>query len=144
MINHTYLLRPVPKFRMSQGDKIALARYYKTGRASKWLKPSALRYTEFCNAVRAENLSACISLEGISEVSFVFHMPLLKSWSKAERSRSMGAPHQKRPDLDNLIKAMLDAYYPKGGTVGEDSHIWKIKAAKIYTLDKPKITVELR
>lgn len=36
-------------------------------------------------------------------------------------------PHQKRPDLDNYIKGLLDALCK------EDNYIWNITAEKRYT-----------
>ena len=33
-------------------------------------------------------------------------------------------PHRQKPDIDNLIKALLDALY------ADDSHVWKITAEK--------------
>lgn len=47
-----------------------------------------------------------------------------KTWSKAKRDKMDGMPHKTKPDIDNLMKALLDAIY------GEDCQIWKISAEK--------------
>lgn len=37
-----------------------------------------------------------------------------------------GLPHQQRPDLDNLVKAVLDAFFE------EDKQIYEIRGAKFW------------
>ena len=60
------------------------------------------------------------------ELSLVFTMPMPKSWSKAKRAAMDTTPHQQKPDIDNLIKAVLDALYE------DDSCVWNISAAKFW------------
>ncbi len=58
----------------------------------------------------------------------VFHMPMPKSWSKKKRANHRGGAHMSKPDIDNLVKAALDAArYGKG-----DHDIWQISAMKIW------------
>lgn len=47
-----------------------------------------------------------------------------KSWTARKREDMDGAPHEQKPDIDNLLKALLDA------THHDDSHIWRICAEK--------------
>lgn len=102
-----YYIKPVPKPRMTRSDK--------------WKKRDAvLRYHAFCDSVRAEN----IELYSGDDVTFV--VPFPKSYSKKKMRQLDGEPHLQTPDLDNLIKALLDALYD------DDSHIWELTARKIW------------
>lgn len=54
----------------------------------------------------------------------VFHIPMPKSWSAKKKCEMDGKPHMQKPDLDNLIKGLLDAIY------GDDSVVWSVSAEK--------------
>ena len=97
-----YQITPVPKPRMTRRDK--------------WLKPPrpcVARYWEFCDLVKANKIKLP---ESGSRISFFIPMP--KSWSSRKKEDYYGEPHQSRPDLSNLLKALEDCLYK------EDSHIW--------------------
>lgn len=49
--------------------------------------------------------------------------------------------HVKKPDLDNLIKAIKDAL--KGICYKDDSQIVRIQAEKIYAIDKTSVIISL-
>lgn len=103
----TYPIIPVPKPRQTQSDK--------------WKKrPCVLRYRAFQDDCRLHNV-------GVSETPIViFKIPMPKSWSKKKRLAMLGKPHQQTPDIDNLLKALLDAVFK------DDSHVYKVKAAKYW------------
>ena len=91
----------------------------------RWAKrPAVVRYREFCDAARAVGLT-------LPEDGFwlVFWLPMPPTWSKAKRARMRGEPHTQRPDIDNLLKAALDAIYQ------EDAHIWRGGAEKRWADD---------
>lgn len=97
---------PVPKPRMTQADK--------------WKKrPAVLRYRDFCDQLRAaaEDLGFTVPEAGMG---LSFRIPMPDSWSKKKRAAMEGTPHQQRPDVDNLVKAVLDALLP------EDSRVWHL------------------
>lgn len=103
-----YNIPPVPKPRMTQSDK--------------WKKRDCvLRYRLFCDEVR---------LRGVelppSGASITFIMPMPESWPKRKRDEMDGKPHQQKPDLSNLIKALEDAVHL------DDSHIWQYSAEKAW------------
>ena len=50
--------------------------------------------------------------------------------------------HIKKPDLDNLVKAIKDAL--KGICYRDDSQIVRINAEKIYATDKTGVVISLR
>jgi Holliday junction resolvase RusA-like endonuclease len=53
-----------------------------------------------------------------------FYIPMTKSWSKKKRDKFNGCPHEKTPDIDNLVKAFLDSVYTN------DCHVYQVFATK--------------
>ena len=74
-----------------------------------------------------------IELYGDQEVPetlhLIFTIPMPPSWSAKKKATMMGRPHQNKPDIDNLIKAFLDALLP------DDAHVWDIRASKVWGTD---------
>jgi len=68
-----------------------------------------------------------------------FVMPIPKSISKVKRAKMIGAPHHKRPDLDNLSKTVLDAL--NGALYGDDGIVSKLSASKVYG-EHPQTIIE--
>jgi Holliday junction resolvase RusA-like endonuclease len=100
-----YAITPVAKPRMTQRDS--------------WAKrPCVLRYRSYKDCVRA----AGIVLP--DQVVLIFHLSMPASWSQKKRAKMAGTPHQQKPDVDNLVKGILDA------ACEEDSRIWNVWAVK--------------
>ena len=55
---------------------------------------------------------------------FLFEPP--KSWSRKRREAALQNPKTTRPDVDNLVKAVLDSLYK------EDSVVYEIQAIKLW------------
>lgn len=105
-------ITPVPKPRMTQRDK--------------WQKrPCVIRYRDFCDEVRNQMKGQEFPQEG---AYVIFYLPMPKSWSKKKKREMQLKPHQQKPDVDNLCKALLDALY------GDDSHIYDIRISKYWAL----------
>src|SRR5690554_3514466 len=101
-----YPITPMGKPRMTQRDK--------------WKqRPEVMRYRAFRDEVRIRGVKLP---ESGYHLTFVLPMP--KSWSKKKRDAMRGAPHQQRPDKDNLEKALLDAIFE------EDARIWDGRVTK--------------
>jgi Holliday junction resolvase RusA-like endonuclease len=97
-------------------------------RSDVWKKrPIVLKYRKFADDLRAEFNRKRVEISDCLECQFIIQMP--KSWSKKKRAEMMGKPHQQRPDLDNLEKAVQDALCK------EDSHIHKHKTSKVWGLE---------
>ncbi|HGJ5876951.1 MAG TPA: RusA family crossover junction endodeoxyribonuclease [Arsenophonus sp.] len=113
-----YPIVPVPKPRMTQRDV--------------WQKrPVVLRYRTFCDEVKNTGL---VLPESDSIV--VFQLPMPKSWSKKKHVEMDGKPHQQKPDVDNLLKALMDAVFK------DDCTLWHVTVSKIWGTSG-KITVML-
>ena len=104
-----YQITPVPKPRQTRADR--------------WKKrPAVVRYRNFADDCKVSGVHVPLSGSVIT-----FAMPMPKSWSKSKRQRMAGEPHQQKPDLDNLVKALFDAVYQ------DDCQIWQFSAKKIWT-----------
>lgn len=118
MKQQIYYINPVSKPRMTQRDV--------------WKKrPVVVKYHAFCDEMRASRFTLP---ESGAHLTFVIPMP--KSWSKKKRIEMNGKPHQQRPDVDNLIKAVMDAIFD------EDCRVWNISASKLWG-EQGKIGVTL-
>ena len=102
-----YLITPVPKPRQTKSDV--------------WKKrPCVMRYRAFADEVRA----AGIEIGAMLNVKF--YLPMPSSWSGKKKMKMAMEPHQQTPDLDNLVKALLDA------VLSNDAHVYSITAVKTW------------
>ncbi len=91
--------------------------------ADKWKKrPSVLRYRAFADELRLKlrrdfDFNSC-------QVEFIIPMP--KSWKADKKAKMCAQPHTQTPDLDNLLKALLDAH------TDDDSGIHTISVRKCW------------
>ena len=106
-------ITPVPKPRQTRADK--------------WKKrPSVLRYRAFADEIRLKLDSGT----DLNDCNIKFALPMPKSWSKKKKKEMDGMPHQQTPDIDNLIKALLDAVYSNDSgihSLGKIKKIWSTK-----------------
>lgn len=88
----------------------------------KWKgRPVVLRYHAFRDELRLryrKDLPQSLQL--------VFYIEPPVSWSNKKRLASIGTPHNQKPDIDNLIKAVLDTLAP------DDKAIWRVYAEKYW------------
>jgi Holliday junction resolvase RusA-like endonuclease len=107
-----YLIEPIGKPRMTQADK------WKS-------RPCVVRYRKFKDAIR---LWRVVLPDNGADIKFVISMP--KSWSKKRKKIMDGKPHQQVPDIDNLLKALLDSIHK------DDRHIWHLAGMqKVWGLE---------
>lgn len=97
-------------------------------RRDQWAeRPAVMRYRAFKDelllALRAKGILE-VAPRGVLHVRFTLRMPT--SWPAKRRTFMVGAPHTSRPDVDNLVKALMDA------TLRDDSHIWMLNAEKVW------------
>ena len=107
----TFYINPLPKPRMTRADR--------------WKKrPCVLKYWDY--KVDLQNKLKTCDIEIIDVIKVVFCVPMPKSWSKKKMAEMDGKPHQQRPDVDNLMKGLMDSLFQ------EDSHVHTIHAKKIW------------
>lgn len=90
-----------------------------------------MRYRAFADECRALGLKVA---ESGDSITFVIPMP--KSWSKKKKRYMNRIPHQQKPDVDNLLKSLLDAVLP------EDCKVWHFREIKKRWGSTGKIIIE--
>lgn len=107
-------VEPIGKPRMTQRDK--------------WMKrPAVMRYRAFCDELRLK-FKEKIKNQNFTEISIVFYIKPPKSWSRKKVEQNLGKPHKQKPDIDNMLKAVLDALLVDG-----DEMVWKVCAFKLWS-----------
>lgn len=106
----TYDVDPVGKVRMTQSDK--------------WKKrPCVVRYRMYADRLRELGCT----LENGDAVFFYIPMPV--SWPAKKRALRDGTRCESKPDLDNLLGALMDAVHPDGDShLSEFAHVGKVWA----------------
>jgi len=111
----TFKIRPVPKPRMTQSDK--------------WRdppRPCVAKYWAFKSEILYEAKKQGLKkLSDELEIQFFIQMP--KSWSEIKKRRMFNTKHQQKPDIDNLVKSILDIFCQ------DDSYVWRVTASKIWS-----------
>lgn len=89
----------------------------------RWKKRKpVLEYFAFRDEVRARGVTVPIP----SKVTFL--MPMPKGWSQKKKRLMNAEPHLVRPDIDNLLKALIDSVFPD-----EDAMVWSIWPEKRWS-----------
>lgn len=91
-------------------------------RSDKWKqRDCVMRYRAFKDECRYKGVEL-----PESNAHVVFVVPMPKSWSQKKKREMLGAPHRQKPDVDNMLKALMDALFE------EDSAVWDVRATKIW------------
>lgn len=92
-------------------------------RADAWKKrPAVQKYWKFKDDIK-EHIK-----DLPPEFEVVFCVPMAKSWSKRRRADMHDKPHQQKPDIDNYLKALLDA------VCEDDSYVYKVTMSKRWAV----------
>jgi|TARA_B100000902_G_C26557422_1_gene550212 Holliday junction resolvase RusA-like endonuclease len=95
-------------------------------KADTWKKrPIVLKYWEYKDSIK--NWAFQNNFRLGNEIYCIFHIPMPKSWSLKKKQQMNYQDHQQRPDIDNLLKGLMDAL------LEEDSHIHTVYARKIWS-----------
>lgn len=100
-------------------------------RRDRW-KPSKAtqRYRTYCDLLRASGARV-----PDSGAFVLFALPMPASWPKYKRRALAGLAHQCTPDIDNLLKALVDALRGKRGRGADDRVLHRLFAEKYWTAD---------
>ena len=109
-------IEPCAKPRMTRRDRIPRLQSKTVRKYFDWKASMQLKLKE-CRA-------KAIDKKGLLICQFTIAMP--KSWSKKKKQEMEGQHHRQRPDIDNLVKALMDAAYI------EDCTIHTINASKVW------------
>jgi Holliday junction resolvase RusA-like endonuclease len=69
---------------------------------------------------------------------FLFEIPMPKSWSQKRRQEFLGKPCLSKPDLDNLLKAVMDSLLPDG-----DCQVWHIASAEKRWAERGAVVISV-
>ena len=104
----------------------------------KWKKrPVVGRYHEFKDMVRMYAKAQGFKWNKKQWLSFYFEVPMPKSWPKYKKAEMEGMEHDEKPDIDNMLKAMLDTL------LKEDKSVAKLYMVTSEWSRNPLITMEL-
>lgn len=111
-------------------------RFRNTGRFVQTYMPTS--YTKHKDFIREQMPNTL--LDGNLKVTLSFYFKVPKSWSNRKKLLAIGQYKRTKPDIDNLIKTVLDA---------ANDHLWKddnqiveIHSFKQYA-EEPKIILEV-
>lgn len=90
------------------------------------------RYRNWADEVRLRKVPEAMG--SCNRVTFMVPMP--RTWTPVRKQRAAYTPHTQTPDLDNMVKALLDACMPDG-----DQTVWSVWATKLWSWE-PLIIVE--
>lgn len=120
-------VRPVPKPRMTQSDK------WRHGEYGKWrVRDCVKRYHEYQDMINIYRKD----YELPNSFTVVFGMPFPKRINKTKRAQLLGQPHLQKPDVDNLLKAIMDTLKT------EDQTVWHVDARKVWATGEGFISIE--
>lgn len=97
-------------------------------------RPVVVRYWAFKDAIRL--ISARHKYELGEALDVRFELPMPQGWRKKDKEAMRGKPHQQKPDVDNMAKAVMDAFKI------DDSHVHTLKASKVWA-DKGRIIITI-
>ena len=111
-------IKAVPKPRMTRADT--------------WKKrPCVVNYWAFKDELKRMLKEADFKIQ--DELFVEFYIPMPKSWSKKKKNEYVGKTHQQKPDIDNLLKGVMDAIFK------EDAHVHTVYGKKTWAKE-PSIT----
>lgn len=108
----------------------------------KWTSPAAQRYIAYKGTLSwlLQKRWASEPTECICGIKITFYMPIPKSWSQKKRKEHEGQLHNKKPDIDNIIKGLFDA--ANGIIWKDDNQVARVEAEKRYS-SQPRIEMEV-
>lgn len=115
-------LKYVEKRRIYEVDPVAKPRMTRSDRWNQ--RPAVLKYRQFCDECRAAGM-----VIPESGATVLFFLPMPETWSKKKKTLMDNSPHRQKPDVDNLLKAVLDAIYEN------DCGVWNIHVVKRWAYE---------
>lgn len=87
-------------------------------------RPGVTRYNQY-----KKDLKALVRGELDPKFDIDFYVPMPKSWSDKKKREMAGKPHQDKPDIDNFLKAFMDAM------CSDDSYIYDAHPRKFWAYE---------
>lgn len=77
------------------------------------LRPVVARYRAFADQLRLEAQKQLIEWESVGTLCVTAYFSVPPSWPKSKKADMANQPHRQTPDADNVIKAVMDALFPR-------------------------------
>lgn len=101
--------------------------------SDKWKKrPCVMRYRAWADSARAA--APADMPKKPSELTVVAYIAMPASWSRRKKAEMVLRPHQQKIDIDNCVKAVMDALFPS------DCSIAFLTASKYWSTN-PRIEI---
>lgn len=111
---------PMGKPRMTQSDKWKIDPNHPDPLKRK--REVVHRYHQLQNSIREQAEKMKFVLGKTFEA--VFFIPMPNGWSKEKKDKLVGMPCEDKPDVDNILKLIMDTF------VKDDKLVWSVKAEK--------------
>lgn len=131
----TIPVEPQPQSRPRFTARGRYVHAYENKKITMYKRMVAATYQSYFGAVKPTEKAIAVDV--------VFYRPVQKSISKIERQRRLTGESLPaiKPDIDNYVKAILDAL--NGVAFRDDKQIISLKAKKLYS-DKPRTEIEIK
>lgn len=118
-------LRPIAKPRMTRSDQ---------WRRGSDVRKCVRKYRDYKKQIQMYAQAQHYELP--DSFTVVFGIPFPKSYNETKRNKLLGQPHQIKPDVDNLIKGLMDCLK------SYDQSVWHVDARKVWTAGAGFIDVQ--
>jgi Holliday junction resolvase RusA-like endonuclease len=127
------------------GEPIAKGRarsFIRAGHIAHYTPDKTARYENLVKLAAQQAMAGIAPIEGAVSLTMRAFFSIPASWSmKKQRAAALGEfAHTKRPDLDNVVKAIKDG--ANGVAWKDDSQVVDVRASKRY--GTPRVEVEVR
>ena len=127
------------------GEPIAKGRarsFIRAGHIAHYTPDKTVRYENLVKLAAQQAMAGIAPIEGAVSLTMRAFFSIPVSWSmKKQRAAALGEfAHTKRPDLDNVVKAIKDG--ANGVAWKDDSQVVDVRASKRY--GTPRVEVEVR
>ncbi len=126
------------------GEPVAKGRarsFVRNGHVAHYTPEKTARYENLVRLAAQQAMSEKLPIESAVILIIRAFLTIPKSWSlKKQRAAAVGeVAHTKRPDLDNIVKAIKDG--ANGVAWKDDSQVIDVRASKQY--GTPRVEVEI-
>ena len=127
------------------GEPVAKGRarsFVRNGHVAHYTPEKTARYENLVKLAAGQAMASLTPIEGAVAITVRAYFSIPKSWSlKKQRAAALGEiMHTKRPDLDNVVKAVKDG--ANEVVWKDDSQVVRVLASKSY--GDPRVEVEVR
>lgn len=125
------------------GEPVAKGRarsFVRNGHVAHYTPEKTARYENLVKLAAQQAMQGRAPADGALRLMVRAFFTIPASWSNKRRAAAIGMPVTKRPDLDNVIKAIKDGC--NGVIWADDCQCTELHASKAFS-DRPRVEVEV-